>query len=71
MTRKDYVAIAEAFYRTKPTIDNPTGSDEDVLAKLDIALQWLATRKNVADVFAADNPRFDRGRFYRACEGEK
>lgn len=27
-----------------------------------------AVAKGIADVFAADNPRFDRERFYDACD---
>ena len=54
MTRKDYQAIAEAI---KSTL-------HDNVPAVDIAYTIAA---NLADVFAADNPRFDRSRFLAAC----
>ncbi len=60
MTRKDYVKFAEAIKRTSEiypkTYPVPYGEVIDFL------------RIKVADIFAADNPRFDRERFYQACE---
>ena len=57
MTRKDYEAIAAAI---KEVVDSN---------------RWFkgnlggiqATAKAMADVMAADNPRFDRARFLKAC----
>ena len=61
MTRKDYVAIAEAFADSRPSaVTTPVQF-----------YQWEDTRNKVANVFAEDNPRFDRQRFYKACEGDK
>lgn len=55
MTAKDYVAIARVFENTKPTNDaNQT-------------VQWFADTEAIANVFAAENTRFDRKRFFRAC----
>jgi len=62
MTRKDYVAIAGAIaeaYRTCDSYDRP--SKRKVL---DIVT------KELVRVLAADNFRFDRGRFERACSPE-
>lgn len=56
MTRKDYKAIAAGFASNEP----PAGS---TLRRL----QWLEDINEVARVFAADNPRFDRARFFKAC----
>ena len=56
MTRKDYVAIARviASCQTMPNRSNP----QYVLYEV---TQRLVT------VLAADNPRFDRSRFLKAC----
>lgn len=59
MTRKDYVAIAEAIARAARFY----GADE--LANGRVAVRNVAVY--VADVLAADNPRFDRGRFLMAA----
>ncbi len=56
MTRKDYVAIAERFAEV-----NQRFMDSDV---------WVVLRAEMADVFLADNPRFDRDKFVRACGSE-
>ena len=68
MTRKDYVAIAEALSNTKPRQGAPFAT-----ARLyECAYRtWANTREAIADALAADNPQFDRGRFYVACEGSK
>jgi 2C-methyl-D-erythritol 2,4-cyclodiphosphate synthase len=52
MTRKDYVAIAEAIALTVESYD-------------DVAVHAVADA--IASVFASDNPRFDRGKFLTAC----
>lgn len=54
MTRKDYVAIASKF-----AVVNDRYTDTDV---------WTVLRAEIADVLAADNPYFDRVRFYAACK---
>lgn len=59
MTAKDYVAIAKAFAETKPYV---LDSEE--------AYQWYTDTDAIADVFAADNSRFDHKRFLRACGRE-
>lgn len=59
MTRKDYVAIAAAIHRTGMTvcIGQPKAAE--------YALRLVAT--DIAATMAADNPRFDRARFLKAC----
>lgn len=66
MTRKDYVAVARALATTKPEISVMLHGDS--YEKVKTARQDIIDR--IADVFAADNPRFNRKRFYSACEGE-
>lgn len=63
MTRKDYVAIAEAVMsaRREITLKEPHDSRED----LDDGVSYAA--EFIADVMARDNPRFDRARFLKAC----
>ena len=66
MTRKDYVAIARAFHECKP-LDNGTGA-----RYLGERETWEACMMEVANVFAADNARFDVKRFFGACQnGQK
>jgi hypothetical protein len=54
MTRKDYIALADAIAQTRRHWGK--GHDE--------VIDEVA--KNIADVLAADNGRFDRGRFIEA-----
>lgn len=55
MTRKDYVAIAEAIAaaRARASIGGKKAID--------------AVAVELAKVFEADNPRFDAARFVKAC----
>ena len=55
MTKKDYIAVAAVVRQ-----EYGSASDEERGVIEDIAGQ-------LARVFAADNGRFDRGRFLRAC----
>jgi len=57
MSRKDYVKFAEMLSKNYPSVDN--GGE---------AYQHERLQKEIADIFAGDNPRFDRQRFYSACE---
>ena len=59
MTRKDYILIARALRESRPGI----GYERNLLA-------WEGTCIRMADALAADNPRFDRERFMRACRGQ-
>ena len=59
MTRKDYVAIAAAIHRTGMAVNiGPKKTAE-------YAIRLAAT--DIAATMAADNPRFDRARFLKAC----
>lgn len=60
MSRKDYTVAAEAIANLiEACTDDGRG---------DIRAEGIAdTAKELADVFMADNPRFDRERFYFAC----
>jgi hypothetical protein len=66
MTKKDYIAIAAAIKaaRADVTTKEPRYSQRDMLDGISLAVE------HVADVFAADNPRFDRARFLAACDVE-
>ena len=56
MTRKDYIKFAEMF----------KGMDKDCNTFLAHAVNdELAQR--ASNIFAADNPNFDRARFLKAC----
>lgn len=70
MTRKDYVLLAEAiaqFTRDLDADDLITTSEKGraILSGERVAAQTIAHR--LADLFALDNPRFDRSRFLKAC----
>lgn len=56
MTKKDYQAIARAIYGVWSGASAAHGQT------------IILVRDAVADVLAADNPRFDRARFVEACE---
>ncbi len=60
MTRKDYVAIAAAFYSRAEMARSIQGAASRLTHYREIA-------DSVADVMGCDNPRFDRARFLRAC----
>lgn len=59
MTRKDFQALAYAFWTSRPT----AGSGPEVD-------QWIADRAGVMDVCARSNGRFDRDRFKAATEAD-
>ena len=67
MTRKDYIAIADALAQTTPYY---LGDKQETEQLREARAQWECTRKAIADVLAADNPRFSRQRFYAATEKE-
>ncbi len=57
MTKKDYVAIAEAI------VDAHTGRSTEGVPELDGELLI----NSLCDIFKADNPAFNAGRFEDAC----
>lgn len=61
MTRKDYIAAAKA-------IQNAISNDDISAQSLSVA---MAIAHDLADIFAQDNPRFDRIRFLCAVGGTK
>lgn len=61
MSKKDYKAIARAICATRELIYRDPTHDR----VRDLLLADVADR--LADVFAADNPRFSRARFLEAC----
>ena len=56
MTRKDFVALAEAIRRAKPENELP----EVRQGRVNVA-------ESIADALYNDNMRFDRERFLKAC----
>ena len=60
MTKKDYVAIAAAI---KAAINTANGFNIH-LRPVQVASLYAG---KLADVFASDNPSFDRARFLEAC----
>lgn len=61
MSKKDYQAIARAVYRA--TQEDAINWDEGT-SNLGI----VSVVRELADVFAADSPHFDRARFLEWCE---
>lgn len=66
MTRKDYVAIAHVLKSARPSVEaqrhNSTG--RLMAERAAEAVDQIAI--GLANIMAADNPRFDRERFMRA-----
>jgi hypothetical protein len=62
MSKKDYQAIARAIYGTREMIYRDPHHDEI----RDALLRDLSDR--LANIMAADSPRFNRARFLEACE---
>jgi hypothetical protein len=73
-TKKTFEAIAEALRPRCATCGrfvrelsgNTIGCAVHGIVEID-APSHAQIVEGIADVFAADNPRFDRARFYRAC----
>jgi len=63
MTRKDYNALAGAIRESIAIVDS--------LESDSAAMVWAIERaaREIANVLAADNPRFDRDRFLTAAKG--
>ena len=61
MTRKDYIKTAYILCANLTPISDPTGTLTNIY-------ESLCT--DFADMFADDNPAFDRDRFMRACGQE-
>ena len=61
MTRKDYVRFAEMYAGEIALARHGITNHPDVWLKVHDLI------RSTADIFAQDNPRFDRARFYLAC----
>lgn len=62
MTRKHYEAVAAVI---RDEVDSV--SDLPTVQAVIVRISLLNVADGLADVFAADNPRFDRERFLAAC----
>lgn len=68
MTRKDYVALAAAVARAGAAVP-PCSVYHPMILAYDAMRDGIASvALAVADVLAADDPRFDSSRFLSACE---
>jgi hypothetical protein len=69
MSKKHYQALARAIFETRDSV--PAFSQSTDVRACGV---WTKNTphnelvERIADVLAADNPRFDRGRFLEACE---
>lgn len=64
MTKKDYCKFAEMVKYNRANTGTGTDTDE-AFAGYRVACNDFAFA--MADIFAADNPRFDREQFLKAC----
>ena len=65
MTRKHYEQVAQALREYHLEVVHEWGDGREMTnAKLDTVED---IGNILADIFGADNPRFDRGRFLSAC----
>ena len=67
MTRKDYVAIAKAFSNERLAWPKRSQPGEMAVGDEFAQAALTSTAARIASVFEADNPRFDRSRFLKAC----
>jgi hypothetical protein len=69
MSKKDYQALARVLYNAR---DIATTTDIKALTPQEL-VSWTMgyVTSKVADVLAADNPRFNRALFLEACETGK
>lgn len=69
MTRKHFQAIADTLASLRP-IPCESSSERQRGIEIGRAHQWETAMEAMADMCARENPRFDRGRFFRACNAE-
>ena len=67
MTRKHFQAIADALKVLRPIVREGDGAGHCPL-ETGRAQQWETVVIGLADMCSRENPRFDRGRFYMACD---
>jgi len=65
MTRKDYIALANALHNAKP---REGAKNYAPTPDASASMAWLAAVCGVADALTKDNPRFDSDMFLMACE---
>lgn len=65
MTKKDYIKVAEAFNNLFDSNIMDISTDSNFIAGM--ARGIVDSAEAMADVFAADNPRFNRNLFLTAC----
>jgi hypothetical protein len=66
MTKKDYERIATALRYVKPT--SPLGTPKHHKIVLEsMSKQWVWTVEELAATLLQNNPRFNREKFYAAC----
>jgi hypothetical protein len=65
MTKKNFEALAEALRERCPNY--VVGDDDASLSTRHQRVGWFQAVSAVTSVCEANNPRFDRERFYRAC----
>lgn len=66
LSRKHYKAVAASFANNKPVISIHTMDEYGPRYET-----WRIVTEDLASVFAADNPAFDRAKFLRACGVDK
>lgn len=66
MTRKDYIAVAEIVAAARVRFKQDSGDAGDAGAREMIDYFEM----ELADLFEADSPRFNRARFVAACNAE-
>ncbi len=65
MTKKHFELIAEVLRNRADAINNSSATNEEKHYAL---FELRNTMYHLCDEFVAENPRFDRSRFYQACE---
>lgn len=71
MTKKDYEAIARVFSDMRASYFDGSRPHLSESERQCGAYAVKRSAVSMCDVFAADNPRFDRSRFLKACGVEE
>ena len=65
MTKKHFVLIAGVLKHSANAINNSSASDTEKHYAL---FELRNNMYDLGDTFKVENPRFDKGTFYKACE---